>query len=136
MAQTAVTITALPALPRDYDGPVFREPWEAHAFALAVRLSEAGYFDWSEWVTVLSQEIQAAQEQGDPDLGETYYQHWLNALERMCAAKGLISHADMQQRQAAWRRAYRHTPNGQPVELATADKDHRERHGATAPGNG
>jgi nitrile hydratase accessory protein len=125
MTQTAVTIDALPALPRDQEGPVFREPWEAHAFALAVHLSEAGYFRWAEWVAVVSQEIQAAQEQGDPDLGETYYQHWLKALERMCAAKGLVSRDAMQQRQEAWRRAYRHTPHGQPVELAAADENSR-----------
>jgi nitrile hydratase accessory protein len=135
MTQTAVTITALPALPRDQDGPVFREPWEAHAFALAVRLSEAGYFGWAEWVTVLSQEIQAAQERGDPDLGETYYQHWLKALERMCATKGLVSNDAIQQRQEAWRRAYRHTPHGQPVELAIADENVREGHGVPLPGN-
>lgn len=135
MTQTTVTIAALPALPRDQDGPVFREPWEAHAFALAVRLSEAGYFNWDEWVAVLSQEIQAAQEQGDPDLGETYYQHWLNALERLCAAKGLISRDAMQQRQAAWRRAYRHTPHGQPVELAAADENSREGHEVPSSSN-
>lgn len=135
MTQRSTTIAALPALPRDHDGPVFREPWEAHAFALAVRLSDTGYFGWDEWVTVLSQEIQAAQEQGDPDLGETYYQHWLKALERLCAAKGLVSHDAVQQRQEAWRRAYHHTPHGQPVELTAADKNLQEGYEAPSPGN-
>ena len=135
MTQTAGTIAALLALPRDQEGPVFREPWEAHAFALAVRLSEAGYFGWDEWVAVLSQEIRAAQEQGDPDLGETYYQHWLKALERLCAAKGLVSRDAIQQRQEAWRRAYHHTPHGQPVELEAADENSREEHGVPSPGD-
>jgi nitrile hydratase accessory protein len=115
-------INELPALPCDQEGPVFNEPWEAQAFALAVRLSEAGYFTWSEWATVLSQEIKAAQAQGDPDLGQTYYQHWLNALERICVDKGLVGLEDMRQRLKAWRRAYLCAPHGQPVELSAADK--------------
>ena len=90
MKDTRLSIDDLPALPRDQDGPVFNQPWEAKAFALAVRLSEAGCFTWPEWVKIFSQEIKAAQERGDPDLGDTYYQHWLNALERICAAKGLV----------------------------------------------
>ena len=117
---------ALPALPRDLEGPVFREPWEAQAFALAVHLSEAGYFTWAEWVAVLSQEIHAAPQRGDADLGQTYYQHWLKALERLCAEKHLVGLADMRQRQEAWRQAYRNTPHGQPVELAAACKASRQ----------
>ncbi len=92
----AMNTDALPALPRDEDGPVFREPWEAHAFALAVRLSEAGCFTWSEWTTVLTQEIRIAQERGDLDLGATYYHHWLRALERFCVDKGLTNAKDLQ----------------------------------------
>lgn len=117
MTRPAISIDALPALPRDHEGPVFDEPWQAQAFALAVRLSEAGCFTWSEWAEVLSQEIKAAQERGDPDLGDTYYQHWLGALERICAMKHLIGPDDLGRRQAAWRRAYLNTPHGHPVEL-------------------
>jgi nitrile hydratase accessory protein len=113
----------LPALPRDDHGPIFREPWEAHAFALAVRLSEAGCFTWSEWAATLAQEIRAAQSAGDPDLGATYYQHWLRALERLCADKGLTSSAELHQRKEQWRDAYVHTPHGQPVLLANARND-------------
>jgi nitrile hydratase accessory protein len=107
----------LPALPRDADGPVFNEPWEAHAFALAVRLSEAGFFTWPEWAAVLSDEIKIAQERGDPDLGQTYYEHWLKALERLCVDKDLVGRADMERREQQWRQAYLHTPHGHPVEL-------------------
>lgn len=121
-------IRALPMLPRDQDGPVFNEPWEAQAFALAVRLSEAGCFTWSEWVAVLGQEIKAAQAQGDPDLGGTYYRHWLNALERICVDKGLVGRDTMHRRTEAWRRAYLHTPHGQPVSLSAACQED-PRHG-------
>jgi nitrile hydratase accessory protein len=121
MTELAGAINALPALPRDTQGPVFSAPWEAHAFALAVRLAEAGCFTWHEWVDMLSQEIAAAQARGDPDLGQTYYQHWLNALERLCAARGLVDREALRQRTEAWRRAYRHTPHGQPVALSAAD---------------
>jgi len=125
MNDTPLSIDDFPALPRDKDGPVFNQPWEAKAFALAVHLSEAGCFTWPEWVRVFSREIKAAQERGDQDLGDTYYQHWLNALERVCAAKGLVGSEDLQRRKATWRRAYLNTPHGQPIELAAASKPER-----------
>lgn len=87
-------LDALPDLPRDTDGPVFREPAEATAFALAVRLHEQGLFTWQEWATVLSEEINAAQADGDPDLGDTYYQHWTRALERLVGRPGLRGGSD------------------------------------------
>lgn len=121
------SIDELPALPRDKDGPVFNQPWEAKAFALAIRLSEAGFFTWPEWVGIFSREIKAAQERGDPDLGDTYYRHWLNALESICEAKGLVGREDMQQRTADWRLAYLNTPHGQPIDLAAAFKPKQRR---------
>jgi len=127
MTTTPLALDTLPALPRDLEGPVFNEPWQAQAFALAVCLAEAGCFTWSEWVEVLSQEIKAAQEKGDPDLGDTYYQHWLNALEQLCIAKRVVGRKEMRQRQEEWRHAYRHTPHGQPVELAAARQEHRRQ---------
>jgi len=125
MKDTLLSIDDLPALPRDDDGPVFNQPWEARAFALAVRLSEAGCFTWPEWVEIFSREIKAAQERGDPDLGDTYYQHWLNALERICTAKDLVGSEDMRRRKDAWRRAYLNTPHGRPIDLAVAFKTER-----------
>jgi nitrile hydratase accessory protein len=127
MKDTLLPIDDLPALPRDKDGPVFNQPWEAKAFALAVQLSEAGCFTWPEWVGIFSREIKAAQERGDPDLGDTYYRHWLNALERICAAKGLVGGEDMRRRKATWRRAYLNTPHGRPVNLSAAVKRERRR---------
>ena len=125
MTEPDAACDELPALPRDQHGPVFNEPWEAQVFALAVRLSEAGCFTWAEWATALSQEIKAAQERGVLDLGNTYYQHWLNALERICAEKELVGHEDMSQGQQEWRRAYLNTPHGQPIELSAAFKNDR-----------
>jgi nitrile hydratase accessory protein len=122
MKTPTVALNELPALPRDQEGPVFNEPWEAQAFALAVRLSEVGCFTWSEWAAILSEEIEAAQGRGDPDLGQTYYHHWLNALERICVDKGLVDPEDTRQRLEAWRRAYLNIPHGQPVELSAADQ--------------
>jgi nitrile hydratase accessory protein len=120
MPEDPASIDDLPALPRDQSGPVFQEPWQAQAFALAVYLSAAGHFTWGEWVAVLSQQIKAAQAQGDADLEDTYYRHWLAALERLCAAKGLVETQDMRRRTDEWRRAYLNTPHGQPVALAAA----------------
>ena len=81
--------SALPGIPRDDDGPVFREPWEAQAFAMALALHGRGLFTWNEWAATLAEEIRRAQQGGDPDTGETYYRHWLNALERLVAEKGV-----------------------------------------------
>lgn len=106
-------------IPLGEDGrPTFAEPWEASAFALAVHLSGAGHFTWDEWAATLSEEIRAAQRAGDPDIGDTYYRHWLRALERLCRERGLVSEAEGSERKEAWRRAYLNTPHGRPVELA------------------
>jgi len=114
----------LPDLPKDEQGPVFNEPWQAQAFALAVGLCEQGHFTWSEWVEIFSQQVKLAQQSGDPDLGDTYYTHWLNALETIVDKKEIIGSSDMLQRKAAWKQAYLNTPHGQPIELSTNKKAH------------
>ena len=100
--------------------PVFAEPWEAQAFALAVRLSEQGHFTWNEWADALAAEIKAAKDRGEADDGTRYYHHWLAALEKLAAAKGLTDPKAMVARKEAWADAYRHTPHGKPVELSAA----------------
>ncbi len=111
-------LAALPEIPRDAAGPVFREPWEAQAFAMAVALHERGVFAWTEWADALAGEIKAAQAAGDPDHGDTYYKHWLAALEKLVAAKAVASRAELETRRDQWDRAARATPHGQPIELA------------------
>ena len=113
-------LAALPAIPRGPDGPVFAEPWQAQAFALAVRLSAQGYFTWKEWAAALAQELKAAADRGQPDDGSRYYEHWLAALERLVTEKSLTNAAELLSRKQAWADAYRHTPHGKPVELRKA----------------
>jgi nitrile hydratase accessory protein len=115
-----VTLVA-PGQPRDDDGPVFREPWEAQAFALVVALHERGAFSWDEWTGALAAEIRRAQEAGDPDTGETYYLHWLTALERLAAEKGLTDAATLGRYADAWEHAALRTPHGTPIELRPTD---------------
>jgi nitrile hydratase accessory protein len=110
-------LSVLPKLPRDEGGPVFAEPWQAQAFALAVKLSEQGYFTWKEWAATLAAELAAAADRGEPDDGLHYYDHWLAALERLVQSKGLLDQAALVERKDAWADAYRHTPHGKPVEL-------------------
>jgi nitrile hydratase accessory protein len=110
-------LASLPSLPRDQGGPVFAEPWQAQAFALAVRLSAQGYFTWKEWAAVLADELKSAADRGHPDDGSAYYEHWLAALERLVTAKGLSNPNEMLARKEAWADAYRHTPHGKPVDL-------------------
>jgi nitrile hydratase accessory protein len=120
--QGAEKLAALPRLPRDEGGPVFSEPWQAQAFALAVKLSEHGHFTWKEWANVLADELKVAASRGEYDDGSHYYEHWLAALERLVAAKGLSDRAAMLARKEAWADAYRHTPHGKPVELISDRK--------------
>ena len=112
---------AVPGVPHDQDGPVFREPWEARAFAMALALHEAGVFTWKEWATTLGEEIKRAQAAGDPDTGETYYRHWLATLERLVAAKGVTTSELLHRYRDAWDRACDRTPHGKPIELTAAD---------------
>jgi nitrile hydratase accessory protein len=111
----------VPSIPRDDDGPVFREPWEAQAFAMAVALHERGVFTWSEWAAALAAEIKRAQAAGDPDTGETYYLHWLAALERLVAEKGVSSGETLARTKHAWEHACERTPHGKPIELQPQD---------------
>jgi nitrile hydratase accessory protein len=105
-------------LPRQPESaPVFAEPWQAQAFALAVRLSAEGHFTWSEWAAELAAELKAAADRGEPDDGSRYYEHWLAALERLVTRKGLTDTASLLERKGAWADAYRHTPHGKPVVL-------------------
>ena len=113
-------LAALPPLPRDADGPVFEAPWQAQAFALAVKLSEAGHFTWKTWARTLADELAAADARGEPDDGSRYYHHWVAALERLVVELGLSAATVLEERKEAWADAYRHTPHGQPVELGRA----------------
>jgi nitrile hydratase accessory protein len=112
---------AVPSIPRDTEGPVFREPWEAQAFAMALALHARGLFSWPEWAATLADAIKRAQAAGDPDTGETYYRHWLNALERIVAEKGIATGDTLHRYRDAWDRAAERTPHGAPIELKPED---------------
>jgi nitrile hydratase accessory protein len=112
---------AVPSIPRDAEGPVFREPWEAQAFAMTLALHERGLFSWPEWAAMLGEEIKRAQAAGDPDTGETYYRHWLNALERIVAEKGVTDASTLARYRDAWDHAADRTPHGAPIELTPGD---------------
>jgi nitrile hydratase accessory protein len=114
-------VASVPSIPCDAEGPVFREPWEGQAFAIALTLHEQGVFTWGEWAEMLGAEIKRAQAAGDPDTGETYYQHWFNALERMVAEKGVTTKAALTAHRDAWERAADRTPHGKPIELRPED---------------
>jgi len=124
-AESRPPATALPHLLRDEGGPIFAEPWQAQAFALAVNLSDRGYFTWNEWAAALAHELQSAAGRGEPDDGSRYYEHWLTALERLVKAKGLADATALINRKEAWTEAYRTTPHGSPVELQTPARPDR-----------
>ena len=109
---------ALPGLPRDADGPVFAEPWQAQAFAMTLKLHQDGRFTWVEWADALAAEITRAQAAGDPDDGTTYYRHWLAALEHIAVTKGLATRPGLAKCKTEWEAAYKITPHGKPVNLS------------------
>ena len=102
-------------------GPVFAEPWQAQAFAMTLQLHQRGLFSWPEWAAALTAQIGAAQAAGDADLGDTYYQHWLGALETLVQRKGAASAQGLQRHAAAWAQAAQRTPHGQPINLQASD---------------
>ena len=102
---------------KDEQQPVFAEPWEAHAFAIVLKLSEKGLLKWSEWTDVLAEEIKEAKDKGQPDFGNTYYQFWLSALETILLEKNILKKSDLKSMIEQWRRAYLSTPHGNPVKL-------------------
>jgi nitrile hydratase accessory protein len=114
----------LPGMPQEAGEPVFAEPWQAHAFAMTLALHQRGLFSWPEWADALAAQISAAQCAGDADLGDTYYRHWLAALETLVAAKGASSAGELAQMRHAWQHAVERTPHGQPIELRPADWAH------------
>jgi len=120
-AAARLATEAVPGIPRDQAGPVFREPWEAQAFSMALALHQRGVFTWPEWAAALAQEIKRAQAEGDPDTGETYYCHWLATLERLVAEKGIASRQALARYRDAWDRAADRTPHGTPIELRPDD---------------
>jgi nitrile hydratase accessory protein len=111
----------VPSIPRDNNGPIFREPWEAQAFAMTLALHERGLFTWSEWAAALAAQIRRAQGEGDPDTGETYYSHWLAALEKLVADKGVTTQQTLHRTRDAWDHACDRTPHGKPIVLTPAD---------------
>ena len=113
----------LPQIPRDAEGPVFSEPWQAKAFALVLELHERGVFSWTEWAETLAAEIKTARHAGDPDLGNTYYEHWLRALECLLIEKKMTEPGKLEHTKSRWRAAYLNTPHGQPIELTAAHHD-------------
>ena len=117
----AVLTAAVPGLPRDEGGPVFHEPWQAQAFAMTLALYKRGMFTWPEWASALGAEIKRAQAAGDPDSGDTYYQHWLAALERLVSEKGIADPVSLKRYHDAWDRAADRTPHGTPIELRPED---------------
>lgn len=113
----------LMGLPLDDAGaPVFAEPWQAQAFAMVLKLHQQGFFTWPEWADTLSAEIKKAQGAGDLDRGDTYYRHWLAALESLVISKNLTDDGELASRRAAWQRAAHATPHGQAIVLAPADQ--------------
>ena len=111
----------VPSIPCDAEGPVFREPWEAQAFAITLALHQRGVFSWTEWAEALARQIRAAQAAGDADLGDSYYRHWLAALEVLVAAKGASSIEELTRYQRAWGHAADRTPHGRSIELTPVD---------------
>ena len=125
-----IDLQLCPGLPLgvgDRDGsppaPVFAAPWQAQAFAMALQLHQRGLFTWPEWAAALSAQISSAQAAGDADLGDTYYQHWLAALEALVVAKGAVQTDALQRCAQAWDHAADRTPHGQAIVLQPSDWD-------------
>jgi nitrile hydratase accessory protein len=121
MTDPSEAAALVPSATADGRAPVFAAPWQAQAFAMVVALHQKGLFTWPEWAAALAAEIKAAQAAGDRDDGETYYAHWLAALEGLLAAKNVATAEALARYRAAWRAAAHRTPHGTPIELRPLD---------------
>lgn len=97
--------------------PVFDEPWQAEALALADNLIKAGHFNKKAWAETLGEALRSAEREGAPDTLETYYGAVLVALEMLTESEAGITKQSRQQRRADWEAAYLSTPHGKPVTL-------------------
>jgi nitrile hydratase accessory protein len=120
-ARQLPSLPGLPGLPGDAAGPVFRAPWQAHAFALVLALHERGVFTWPEWAAALAAAIHRAERDAAPDPGERYYHHWLEALESLVLARGLARSDTLHALEHAWQAAAERTAHGQPIVLSAAE---------------
>lgn len=114
-------LDVVPGIPCEGEAPVFAEPWQAQAFAMALSLQQRGVFTWSDWAALLGEEIKKARAEGDPDDGSTYYRHWLATLERIVAQKGIASPQLLDRYADAWDHAADRTPHGEAIELKPED---------------
>jgi nitrile hydratase accessory protein len=104
---------------RDGRAVAFAEPWQARAFALAVLASRQGCFTWSEWTHALSRELQSVSDADPQVAAERYFDCWLSALQSLLIGRDALGQAELHERKHAWEDAYRRTPHGMPVKLAT-----------------
>lgn len=107
-------LAAVPGIPRDCGEPVFAEPWEARAFALAVHLNERGVFTWGEWAEAFGANLKANTRAGEPN---SYYEVWWHTLEEIGEQHALASVQERARRSAQWQAAAARTPHGEPIEL-------------------
>ena len=119
-----------PPLLRDDGAPPFRDLWEAEAFAIGNLLIKEGVITCKEWETVMSEAILRAQAAGDPDRGDTYFNHWADALETILISHGMTDRESLSEQQALWDRAIRNTPHGVALSLENAylTPDHGHHH--------
>ncbi len=117
LKDTKQLLASVPSIPTDDEGPVFSEPWQAEVFAMTLMLHEKKLFSWHEWADQLSRSISHAQQSGDPDLGNTYYLHWLDALESLVNKKKISHPGQLAELYQQWESAANTTPHGQPIVL-------------------
>jgi nitrile hydratase accessory protein len=111
--------TATMTRPFDPDAPVFDEPWQVQALALAERLKAAGLYSATDWAEALGVERARQAASGVPDSNAAYFEAVLATLERLSAST--ISPAARDRRRAEWEAAFARTPHGMPVVLAPDD---------------
>ncbi len=116
-AQCAAAGKVLPLPAGEATTAHFAAPWQAHAFAMVLMLHERGVFSWPQWADTLAGRIQAAQLRGDRDDGNSYYRHWLDALEELTITCGLATADQLHTLEHAWAEAAKHTPHGQQIVL-------------------
>ena len=113
MREPSGELASLPLLPKDDEGPVFAEPWQAQAFAAVVELIKSGLIGQKEWADRLGREFRGAEDRGEFNTGERYYEYWLMALERLVVEKKLMGWEDLAKERETIRENDHHRREGQ-----------------------
>lgn len=95
LAAVDAGLGAAAPLPRDNGELVFEEPWQGRALGMGVVTLERTGSTWADFREHLVAAIAARPQQPGESAATAYYAAWLDALEALLRARGLLGAPDV-----------------------------------------